>query len=497
MVVKFFKPPTHGGSVGAIQYLLSAKRVKNGTAKVLQGDPNITKDLILNNPHKQKVDVGCLSFEEENIDERIKYKLMQEFEEMLLPNIQGKYNILWVEHTDKGRLELNFCIPKIELQKNRALTPYLHKADLPRVETWQSLQNLIYDFSDPKDPAKARTVELNTKIKKLNIEYSDLDKILHQKVNAGEIESREQIIQLLRDSNITVNRIGKDYISIKLPNSKKARRYKGAIYHEQFRSLEYITEELRNQQTKINKYSKRDTRAEITRLETKLQEHIERKRAELQKRYKYAEPKNEENEDVSLLVINRHRNKLSKLFNPYKPNTENESPRRAEQNDILHRDKKEIRTVDYTFILHKKIKVKYIPYVDYREQIKLIIGDKYRIEKRNNGHISFRDTGNKFKIITDKGNKISCNNTPNQEDIRLMINIGLCKGWKLEDLKLNTNIPEAKKMFELEIKKIKLDTADKVEIKEDIQKQPDILVPVKEKDKKVENNYYTNYTRGI
>ncbi len=52
MVVKFFKPPTHGGSVGAIQYLLSAKRVKNGTAKVLQGDPNITKDLILNNPHK-------------------------------------------------------------------------------------------------------------------------------------------------------------------------------------------------------------------------------------------------------------------------------------------------------------------------------------------------------------------------------------------------------------------------------------------------------------
>ena len=68
MVVKFFKPPTHGGSIGAIQYLLSGKRVKNGTAKVLQGDPNITKDLILNNPHKQKVDVGCLSFEEANID---------------------------------------------------------------------------------------------------------------------------------------------------------------------------------------------------------------------------------------------------------------------------------------------------------------------------------------------------------------------------------------------------------------------------------------------
>ena len=37
------------------------------------------------------------------------------------------------------------------------------------------------------------------------------------------------------------------------------------------------------------------------------------------------------------------------------------SPRRAEQNDILHRDKKEIRTVDYAFILHRKIRVVSIP----------------------------------------------------------------------------------------------------------------------------------------
>ena len=285
MVVKFFKPPTHGGSIGAIQYLLSGKRVKNGTAKVLQGDPNITKDLILNNPHKQKVDVGCLSFEEANIDERIKYKLMQEFEEMLLPNMQGKYNVLWVEHTDKGRLELNFCIPKIELERNRALTPYLHKADLPRVETWQSLQNLIYNFSDPKNPAKARTVQLNTKIKKLNIEYSDLDKILHQKVNAGEIESREQIIQLLKDSNITVTRTGKDYIAIKLPNSKKARRYKGGIYSEEFRSIGEFESICERTERRVDEYNRRDTQSEIRFYRDKLNEYTHRKVEYIQSKY--------------------------------------------------------------------------------------------------------------------------------------------------------------------------------------------------------------------
>lgn len=85
MVVKFLSLQHTGEAQERYKYLLSGKRVKNGTAKrVLQGDPNITKDLILNNPHKQKVDVGCLSFEEANIDERIKYKHAK-FEEMLLP----------------------------------------------------------------------------------------------------------------------------------------------------------------------------------------------------------------------------------------------------------------------------------------------------------------------------------------------------------------------------------------------------------------------------
>lgn len=503
MVVKFFKTPTHGGSVGAIKYLLSLKRVKNGTAKVLQGDVNLTKQLINTNPHKQKVDVGCLSFQEANIDERIKYKLMREFEDMLLPGMAGKVNWLWVEHTDKGRLELNFCIPKIELEKNRALTPYLHMADLPRVETWQNLKNLIYNFTDPKDPAKARTVELNSKIKSLNLDYDNLDKILHQKVNDGEIENRKQIIKILKDSNITVTRTGKDYLAIKLPNSKKARRYKGAIYNEQFTSLEYIGEELRNQQAKINQYSNRDAKAEIKKFEEKLSKHIVRKRAELQKRYRFSEPEKQDNEDVSLIVVKPIRSKLSKLLVAHKPHIIDESSKRAEQNDILYRVQKEIKTVDYTFMFHRKIRVTYIPYVDYREKIKLIIGDRYRIEKRNNGHISYRSAVNRFKIITDKGKKISCNNTPNQEDIRLMIDIALFKGWELDHIKINTNIPSAKKMFESEIQKIKVEV-DRAKImvkKEDINniKQLNIIdiKAEKSKDEKIENNYNNYPSRGI
>ncbi|WP_460182066.1 hypothetical protein, partial [Escherichia coli] len=36
---------------------------------------------------------------------------------------KNQYSILWVEHQDKGRLELNFVIPNMELQTGKRLQP--------------------------------------------------------------------------------------------------------------------------------------------------------------------------------------------------------------------------------------------------------------------------------------------------------------------------------------------------------------------------------------
>ena len=112
MVVKFFSNKK-GGSSKAIDYLLN-EREKQGTAKVLQGDPNLTREIINSLNFKQKTTVGCLAFEEKDLTQEQKYKLMKDFEETLLPGMQDRYNILWVEHTDKDILELNFVIPKID-----------------------------------------------------------------------------------------------------------------------------------------------------------------------------------------------------------------------------------------------------------------------------------------------------------------------------------------------------------------------------------------------
>ncbi|MEN5406559.1 relaxase/mobilization nuclease domain-containing protein [Aliarcobacter butzleri] len=285
MVVKFFSNKK-GGSVKALDYLLN-EREKDGTARVLIGDEQLTRNIINSISFKHKVCVGCLSFEEENIDEDLKYKIMSDFEKNLLPSLESdQYNILWVEHTDKNRLELNFVIPKIELRRKIALNPFYHKQDLSRVDVWQNLTNLTYGFSDPKDPAKERTLQGASKKISLQKDYEQLDITLHELVKSGQIKNRDQMIELLNENQIFVNRVGSDYISLKLPDSKKARRYKGGIYSEEFTSLRRFEEICEDTKSRVDEYNRRDTQGEIGFYTNKLNEYTKSKAEYIQSKYK-------------------------------------------------------------------------------------------------------------------------------------------------------------------------------------------------------------------
>ena len=281
MVVKFFSNKK-GGSVKALDYLLN-EREKNGTARVLVGDEQLTRNIINSISFKHKVCVGCLSFEEENL----KYKIMEDFEKHLLPSLESdQYNILWVEHTDKGRLELNFVIPKIELTRKIALNPFYHKQDLSRVDVWQNLTNLTYGFTDPKDPAKQRTLQGTSKKISLQKDYEELDVTLHELVKSGQIQNRDQMIELLNQNEISVNRVGSEYISIKLPDSKKARRYKGGIYCEEFRKIGNFERICQDTKSRVNEFNRRDTQSEIRFYRDKLNEYTKSKVEYIQSKYK-------------------------------------------------------------------------------------------------------------------------------------------------------------------------------------------------------------------
>ncbi|MGT0069766.1 relaxase/mobilization nuclease domain-containing protein [Helicobacter pylori] len=288
MLVKFWGINQGGGDGdGSVNYLLN-ERVEQGTAKVLKGDANLTKSLLLSLTQKHKACVGCLSFEESNINDGLKYELMESFENALLTQeMQGRYNILWVEHTDKGRLELNFVIPRIDLIIQKAFTPYYHSADITRIDIWKDCINLKHNFTNPKDLEKQHNIQQhqtkNPKNKELLATYEKLDKLIQD--NLGKLfNSRADIINFLKDNQCEVTRQGKDYISVKLPNEPKAKRLKGFYYHETFRTIADIREQLsevrqREIQREHSNYQRdSDNHAELLReLENKLHERIEHK----------------------------------------------------------------------------------------------------------------------------------------------------------------------------------------------------------------------------
>ena len=327
MVVKFFGNKK-GGSTASIDYLLNERKSK-GTARLLQGDEQLTRDIINSLNFKQKTTVGCLSFEEKSINEDLKYKLMADFEKMLLPNMEDRYNILWVEHIDKGRLELNFVIPKIDLESQKSLNPYYHKADLKRVELWQDLTNLENSFTNPKDPSKARTLETNSKELHLSKDYETLDKTLHELVNAGALESRADIIELLQKNNIEVTRTGADYLAIKLPESKKAKRFKGEIYNEQFTSTGELDKVSERKKREVEQFNNRDIKQEIRELRAELNQHTQAKVEYYGKRFKRD---NQEKE----LSTNKHNSDIDSSYNnSFAMDSIRETVQRTDKRNIL------------------------------------------------------------------------------------------------------------------------------------------------------------------
>ena len=157
MIVKFH-PRGRGGGAGPVDYLLGKDRQRDG-ASVLQGKAEEVRELIDASPYAKKYTSGVLSFAEKDFPPGQREKLMASFERVLMPGLdKDQYSVLWVEHQDKGRLELNFLIPNTELLTGRRLQPYYDRADRPRIDAWQTLVNGRLGLHDPNAPENRRAL---------------------------------------------------------------------------------------------------------------------------------------------------------------------------------------------------------------------------------------------------------------------------------------------------------------------------------------------------
>ena len=252
MIVKFFTHGT-GGSKGVFDYLLKDKEQPNGKrlgAEVLRGDIDNQALLIDSLDFKQKYTSGCLSFTEtaDEVTQAEKNALMDGFEQTIRVGLDvDRVSVSWIEHRDKGRLELNFVFANVDLEHGRAFQPYIHSVDKRRVNAWKDMQNIEHGFTDPNDPANKRLMaqrdNLPRDVKDARQAVTDGLKAL---VVEGVITSRDDVIQALTDGGFEIARQTEQAISIKNPDPKAKRniRLTGGLYERGFNFSREIQSEV-------------------------------------------------------------------------------------------------------------------------------------------------------------------------------------------------------------------------------------------------------------
>lgn len=244
MIVKFFKKRGSGKASSCkacVDYLLNKP---DDTAQILQGDPRLSQAIADSLPFTNTYTAGCLSFSEPNLPDQAKREIMANFEKAMFAGLEAEqYNISWVQHTDKGRLELNFVIPNVELTSQKRLQPYFDKADRPLVENFKQVTNLEYGLSDPNDPSRKQVMITKQELPKDKKQaLQAISDGLTALATAGHINDRKDVINALEAAGFEIARVTPKNISIKTDGQNL--RLKGAFYEETFRFSDSLSADI-------------------------------------------------------------------------------------------------------------------------------------------------------------------------------------------------------------------------------------------------------------
>lgn len=235
MIVEFFKNKGGGSPKHSVNYLMKGEG-RAVEPKILKGDPDLSRSIAESLSFKTPYTVGCLSFEEPDIKEELKHEIMERFESAMFAGLEPEqYNVLWVEHRDKGRLELNFFIPNIELTTGKRLQPYYDPVDRHLTDSFKKVINHEYGFTNPDSIEKKRALKLDKRTpKNVNEIKKEITGYFIKKISEGQIKERKQIEELLTNAGYEVARATNKSISIKNPFGTRNIRLSGEIFEREF-----------------------------------------------------------------------------------------------------------------------------------------------------------------------------------------------------------------------------------------------------------------------
>lgn len=275
----------------AVKDYLLGKDNDRANARLLQGDPELTTEIINGLDFKKLYTSGTLAFvhgEGDKLSEEDKQDIIDSFEQTLFPNLEpSQYSGYWVEHTDKvnekgeKRLELNFVFASVELTSSKALPVYYHRNDKHLTDAWRDFTVAKYDLIDPNALERKRIIstvkDLPKDVKKLRDALHDL---IAEEIRQGNINNRSDILKFLKSKDIEVARETDKSISIKNPHGTRNIRFSGAIYEREFTREKLVRENSASATDKL-----RTSTIDIDAARERLQYSIEKRADRFSKRF--------------------------------------------------------------------------------------------------------------------------------------------------------------------------------------------------------------------
>ena len=165
---------------------------------------------------------------------------MDAFEAFAFAGLDAEqFDITWVrhQHTAGGRVELHFVTPRMELASGRALNiaPPGWERGFSKL---RDALNLQHGWARPDDPARAREVafELSPPWAQHGFHLKEGKEAVHGYVTAlverGAIHDRASLVDALTEAGLEVTRAGKDYVTVRDPDTDERLRLRGRIYEK-------------------------------------------------------------------------------------------------------------------------------------------------------------------------------------------------------------------------------------------------------------------------
>ena len=252
MYMKVF-PHGQGAGEGPTRYLarLDYPGRDERPPEVLRGDPEQTRALIDSLDTKWKFTAGVLSWHpDDTVTPEQEQQVMDDFEQVAFAGLEpDQRNILWVRHMHADHHELHFVIPRVELSGGKAFNP-CPPGWQKHFDVFRDLHNHREGWARPDDPARARLhtpehADLHnarllrwgkTPGKDDRAEAKDaVHAYLQARLEQGQVKDRADVLQALTEAGLEINRAGKDYITVKDPESGEKLRLKGGIYAEHWK----------------------------------------------------------------------------------------------------------------------------------------------------------------------------------------------------------------------------------------------------------------------